>query len=193
MEENIKRKKFNICLLGESAVGKTSLTKSLTGESFNQNVMSTIGIDYILHKAIIDGKEFTFKIFDTAGQEKYNSMASSLLHTMDGFLLVFSVDNRQTLEKIEHWINSIEQSVNRNEKAFIVVGNKIDINQRTVSNEEGVNFAHERNMRYFETSARTGFGVKGAFNQIFQDLYELDKKKKKEKRMKMKKIIRELQ
>ena len=76
---------------------------------------------------------------------------------------------------------------------MILVGNKIDINQRAVSNEEGMNFAHERKMRYFETSASTGFGVKGAFNQIFQDLYELDKKKKKEKRMKMKKIIRELQ
>ena len=49
MEENIKRTKFNICLLGESDVGKTSLIKSLTRESFDQNVMSTIGIDYILH------------------------------------------------------------------------------------------------------------------------------------------------
>ena len=60
---------------------------------------------------------------------------------------------------------------------MILVGNKIDINEREVTNEEGIKFAKERNMKYFETSAKTGFGIKEAFNQIFQDIYELNKRK----------------
>jgi len=93
--------------------------------------------------------------------------------------LVFSVDNEQSLEKISKWIENIEENVNRKEKVLILVGNKIDINIRQVTHEGGMNFANERNMKYFETSARTGFGVKNAFNQIFQDVYELDEKIKR--------------
>ena len=177
MEEIIERTKFNICLLGETFVGKTSLMKSLTGYLPDKNIIATIGMDYILHQATIDGKKFRFKIYDIGDQKKNNSIASSILRTVDGFLLVFSVDNRESLERINSLIKNIEENVNRNEKVFILVGNKIDNNQRKVSNEEAVNFAHERNMRYFETSAKTGFGVNEAFNQIFQNIYELNKKK----------------
>ena len=93
--------------------------------------------------------------------------------------MVFSVDNEQSLEKISKWIENIEENVNRKEKVLILVGNKIDINIRQVTHEGEMNFANERNMKYFETSARTGFGVKNAFNQIFQDVYELDEKIKR--------------
>ena len=177
MDNNIKRRKFNVILLGEKLVGKTCLIHSLT-EKFDENQITTFRVDYIIHKAIIDGKEFEFKIYDTAGQERYDSISTSILKKMDGFLLVFSVDNKKTLDKISKWVDNIEDNVDRNEKVLILVGNKIDINRREVTNEEGMNFANERNMKYFETSAKTGFGINEAFNQIFQDIYELDEKMK---------------
>ncbi len=95
--------------------------------------------------------------------------------------MVFSVDNEQSLDKISKWIDNIEENVNRKEKVLILVGNKIDIdsNIRQVTHEGGMNFAKERNMKYFETSAKTGYGIKEAFNQIFQDVYELDEKIKR--------------
>ena len=176
MDNNIKRKKFNLILLGEKLVGKTCMVLSLTGKGFNENHIATIGVDYVIHKAKIDGKEFAFKIYDTAGQERYDSIAAGILKAADGFLLVFSVDKKKTLEKISKWVDNIEDNVDRNEKVLILVGNKIDINRREVTNEEGMNFAKERNMKYFETSAKTGFGINEAFNQIFQDIYEFNKK-----------------
>ena len=179
MDNNIKRKKFNLILLGEKLVGKTCMVLSLTGKGFNENHIATIGVDYVIHKAKIDGKEFAFKIYDTAGQERYDSIAAGILKAADGFLLVFSVDKKKTLEKISKWVDNIEDNVDRNEKVLILVGNKIDINRREVTNEEGMNFANERNMKYFETSAKTGYGIKEAFNQIFQDVYELDEKIKR--------------
>ena len=176
MDDNIKRTKFNVILLGEKSVGKTSLVLSLTGQPFNENQIANIGVDFVSHNAIIDGKEFVFKIYDTAEQERFDSISSSILKAADGFLLVFSVDKKKTLEKISKWVDNIEDNVDRNEKVLILVGNKIDINRREVTNEEGMNFAKERNMKYFETSAKTGIGIKEAFNQIFQDIYELDEK-----------------
>ena len=52
---------------------------------------------------------------------------------------------------------------------------EIKLSIREVTHEKGMNFAKERNMKYFETSAKTGFGINEAFNQIFQDIYKLDK------------------
>ena len=174
MDANIERKKFNVILLGEKSVGKTSLVLSLTGQPFNENQLATLGVNSVSHKAIIDGKELLFKIYDTTEQKRYNSISTSILRKIDGFLLVFSVDNEQSLEKISKWIENIEENVDRKEKVLILVGNKIDINIREVTNEEGMNFANERNMKYFETSAKTGFGIDEAFNKIFQDIYELN-------------------
>ena len=56
---------------------------------------------------------------------------------------------------------------------------EIKLSIREVTHEKGMNFAKERNMKYFETCAKTGYGIKEAFNQIFQDVYELDEKIKR--------------
>jgi len=93
MDDNIERTKFNIILLGETQVGKTSLIKFLTGKPFDEQKLATIGVDYEDREAVFDGKLFKFKIFDTAGQERYDSISNSILKKAYGFLLVFSVDN----------------------------------------------------------------------------------------------------
>ena len=127
MNNNIKRKKFNLSILGEKSVGKTCLVESLLGNPFDETSLATMGIDTVTHKVKIDGKEYVFKIFDTAGQERYNSVAATTIKIADGFLLVYSVNNKESLEKINIWIQNIEDFVNRKEKVLMLVGNKIDI------------------------------------------------------------------
>ena len=181
---DIKRTKFNICILGETTVGKTCIIESLSGKPFNEGKLATIGVDNVNHKTTIDGNKYIFKIFDTAGQERYKSIAGSTIKVADGFILVFSVDNKNSFDKISEWIDNIEQFIDRKEKILILFGNKIDINERQVSNEEAIKFAKERNMKYFETSAKTGFGIQNAFNQVFRDIYELNIKKKEDNKNK---------
>jgi len=171
----IKRKKFNVSILGETKVGKTNMVSVLKGQGFQSDILSTIGIDNFIDKAVFDNKEYTFKIFDTAGQERYQKVvADSTIKIADGFLMVFSVDKAETLEKINYWLNFIDEHTNLKEKALLLVGNKIDLPDRKVSNEEGFNFAKERNMKYFETSAKTGFGIREAFHQLYKDIYDLN-------------------
>ena len=171
---NIKRKKFNVSLLGESEVGKTCLVQVLTGIGFNEKNLSTIGMDTFLDKAEFDGNEYKFKIFDTNGQERYNSITDTTVKIADGFLLVFSVDKKQSFEKIQHWIEIIDNVVDIRTKALILVGNKIDKQNREVTNLEAMNFAKERKMEYFETSAKTGFQVKEVFDKIYEGIYKLN-------------------
>ena len=173
---SIKRTKFNVSLLGETAVGKTSMIQVKSGMPFNEDQLATVGIDNLMEKAKFDGTEYKFKIFDTAGQERYNSISGSTIKVADGFVLVFSVNLKSSLDKINLWIKSIEETVNIKEKALILVGNKKDIQDREVSTEEGENFAEKYNMKYFETSAKTGEGIQEAFNQIYRDIYDLNVK-----------------
>ena len=173
---DIKRTKFNINFLGDTAVGKTSIIKCYKGEEFDEGAIATIGIDYIMDKREIDGKTYTFKIYDTAGQERYKSICVSYLKIADGFLLVFSVDDKKTFKRIVKWMNEIIESINPKEKIIYLVGNKIDKNPREVSNEEAMNFAKENNIRYFETSAKTGFGVQELFKNLYQEIYDLNEK-----------------
>ena len=173
---NIKRTKFNLSLLGETAVGKTSMIQVKCGMAFNEDQLATVGIDNLLEKVKFGGEEYKFKIFDTAGQERYSQISSSTIKVADGFVLVFAVNLKSSFDRISLWIKSIEENVNIKEKAIILVGNKIDMPNREVSEEEAENFAKNYNIKYFETSAKTGKGIQEAFNQVYQDIYELSAK-----------------
>ena len=172
---SINRKKFNVTLLGEKTVGKTSLVQVLDGKPFNDTMLSTIGIDFSFQSATFDGKKYDFKIFDTAGQERFKSITGQTLKISDGFLLIFSVDKKSTFELVDQWIDSIKKNVDITKKVLILVGNKIDLENREISNEEAMNYAKENNIKYFETSAKTGLGIKEVFGQLYSDIYQLNK------------------
>ena len=173
---SIKRTKFNVSLLGETQVGKTSMISVKTGIEFDENQLATVGIDNFLDIAKFENQEYKFKIFDTAGQERYNSISSQTLKVADGYILVFAVDKRSSFEKIDLWIKSIEENVNIKKKALILVGNKCDLEKREVTKDEGEKFAQEHHMNYYETSAKTGEGIQEVFNQIYKEIYQLFKK-----------------
>jgi len=170
--ENIQRMKFNVCLLGESHVGKTCIASVFTGHPFDINALTTIGLENYLATEKFDGKDYKFKIFDTAGQERYRSIALSTINLSDGFLLVFAVDDRNSFETLEEWIKSIEDKCDISKKILILVGNKVDVENRKVKNEEAVAFANSKKIDYFETSAKTGFGITEIFHKIFESIYK---------------------
>ena len=168
----IIRTKFNISILGEGDVGKTTLVSVYSGKEFDFNTLKTVGIDNYFFNEKFDGQEYKFKVFDTAGQERYKSISNSTIRLADGFLLVFSVDKKYSFDLINEWLNTISSNCDISRKVIFLVGNKIDIKEREVSNEEAVNYAKTKNLIYNETSAKTGFGVKETFQKLFYTLYQ---------------------
>ena len=171
MNKYIKRKKFNVSLLGESEVGKTRIVNCYLGKEMEEINLSTIGIENYMDEKEFDGEIYKFKIYDTAGQERYKSISKSTIKITDGFLLVFSVNNKQSFKLINYWFDSIKDETETSKKVIILVGNKIDLDNRQVTNEEAVNYAKMKNILYLETSAKTGFGIKELFKQLYQDIY----------------------
>ena len=91
--------------------------------------------------------------------------------------MVFSVVDEKSFKQIDYWLDSIREETDIHKKVIYLVGNKIDLDKREVSNEDAVNYAKLRQIKYYETSAKTGFAVNQVFNKIFQDIYDLFKEK----------------
>ena len=99
-EKNITS--INLITLGDGQVGKTSLNLRYTNDFFSNNYISTIGIDYkFKNEKLKDGGEINVKIFDTAGQERYRSLAPNFLKKADGIVLVYDITYKKSFEKIK--------------------------------------------------------------------------------------------
>ena len=167
-----RKKKITIMLLGDSQVGKTSLTLSLTKNKFDDSLLTTLGKESYIHQVNLHGHNVKMKIWDTAGQERFKSMSVSVIKTVDGLVLVYSIASRQSFNNLESWLKQLNEVTDLSKKPVILIGNKSDlVNKREVTYEEGEKFAKEHGYNFYETSAMTGQNVNEAFNDIFEQLY----------------------
>jgi len=168
---------LKVILLGNSGVGKTSLMQKWVTQRFNQIYKATIGADFLTKKIEIDGKAVTMQIWDTAGQERYESLGSAFYRGADACVLTFDVTNRESFERLCWWrdkfmLNSKGSSRrlpdNKSPPAFFVLlANKIDLEERVVTSEEIVTFCEENGgIQYFEVSAKEGINVDSVFRTI---------------------------
>ena len=110
---------------------------------------------------MIDKEIIHIKIWDTAGEERYRSLTKGFFKNGEGIIIVYDVTNKNSFESLKFWIDSIENNNNLENKIMpaVILGNKIDISNRQVNENEAQEFAKNRNYKYFEVSAKSGQGV----------------------------------
>ena len=153
--------KCQLLIIGDSTVGKTSIITRFANGTFDSNYLATVGLDNFTKDEIIDYKTIRIKIWDTAGQERYKSLTKGFFRNAEGVMLVYDVTNSETYENLKYWMQSIKNNLGENmgEIPIIIIGNKIDCQEREVSVEEAENFWKEQGFPYFETSAKTGENI----------------------------------
>mmetsp|Transcript_4078 Transcript_4078/g.6002 ORF Transcript_4078/g.6002 Transcript_4078/m.6002 type:complete len:203 (-) Transcript_4078:3991-4599(-) len=157
---------FRLLLIGETAVGKTSLMMQYADETFPQIFVTTVGIDFKRKTLDIDGKEITLEIWDTAGQERFQSITTAYLRGAHAIMVCYDVTNRDSFEKVENWIHKID-SYSNVDVDKVLVGNKCDLeNDRVISTSEGQELACKFGMGFFETSAKENMNVAHAFEHV---------------------------
>lgn len=177
--------KFNVCIFGDSKVGKTSMISVLTGQGFSDSVLSTIGIANAYDNATIDDRKYKVKIIDTAGQETYSNIANAQVRQGDGFILTYSINSRSSFSVLGDWLNRINSAVDIKTTPVVIAGNKCDLQeQREVSKEEGEKYAKDRGFEFLETSAKDNINIKEIFEILYRKIHEKILKKEGEEKEK---------
>ena len=173
-EDNPDMPSFKIILLGDSTVGKTSLIVRFCDGGFNEECVSTIGVDtktkYVRH----NNKKIELEIWDTAGQERFKSLATKFYQGADGIILMYDITQKKTFNNIKYWLTNIMDSVDSKKVAIIVIGNKLDLPNIEVEKEAGEKFCSQHNLQLIETSCKDNINVKEAFNYLIDKMIELD-------------------
>ena len=161
----------NIILLGSSNVGKSNMMNQFLTGQFKEAYFATIGINCLNKRFSFDGKKVKINYYDTAGQERYNSLNLTLLRKADGVILVYDITSQESFRKIDFWIQELHNK-NKDSKVLMLVGNKTDLdNEREVSFQQGEKKANEIGCPFMETSAKTNHNIKECFEKASRILY----------------------
>ena len=170
MSENYKSIEYKFILLGDSKVGKSSIYARLSGKSFSESIMSTIGTETIIlnfDNVQFDQenhKNFKIVLFDTVGQERYRSITKSYFRDSQGIVLIYSIDDEISFQHVQTWLDSIKDSLSdwkRSGYIVMLLGNKLDIaeenmEKRMILTEEAEKICLEQGIYWGgECSAKT--------------------------------------
>lgn len=171
---------FGICLLGDTSVGKTSFVDRIINSNFNYKSNATIGVEYTTKyfKTIINSKEYNYKwsIWDTAGQEVYNSLIRTYYRNGPVYILMFDKTEKMSFNELKKWYDSIK-TLGTDKKFIYIVGNKIDNSKYEVTYNDIIKKVEDDDFKYYEISVKNNLNLDLLINSINNDLlsYILDK------------------
>lgn len=176
-----------LVLLGEAAVGKSSLVLRFVNNDFQENKEPTIGAAFLTQKCNLPTRTIKFEIWDTAGQERFASLAPMYYRNAQAALVVYDLTKPTSLIKAKHWVAELQRQASPG-IVIALVGNKLDLTNdgagsgggddaedaggedsgdaRKITTEEAKAYAEEEGLLFFETSAKTGYNVTEVFTAI---------------------------
>jgi len=178
-----------LVLLGEAAVGKSSLVLRFVNNDFQENKEPTIGAAFLTQKCNLPTRTIKFEIWDTAGQERFASLAPMYYRNAQSALVVYDLTKPTSLIKAKHWVAELQRQASPG-IVIALVGNKLDLTNeagssnsgedgtetpegeetegdaRKVSTAEAEAYAEEEGLLFFETSAKLGTNVPEVFTAI---------------------------
>ena len=168
MNDYISEGNYNYLLkfiiIGDAAVGKSNLLVRYTSGQFKEEYQLTIGVEFGSNNVIIGDNTYRIQIWDTAGQENFRSITRSYYKNTACAIIVYEISNKKSFENISSWIEECKNTAPKS-ILMVLVGNKCDLDNREVTEEEGREFAEKNGMIFFETSAKTGKNVEELFKQ----------------------------
>ena len=174
-------KKCKVLMLGDSAVGKTSLINRFVEDRFAQNLVGTVGVDFKMKRMWLgpNGDQFTLQIWDTAGQERFHRITKTYYRGADAIYLTFDCTSRETLDNLEYWVRNIKTNAS-NSVEVLLAANKVDLREGATEEEQqniddiverGRQMAEVYGILYYPTSAKTGEGVEDSFKNLAETVY----------------------
>ncbi|MHA2008237.1 MAG: GTP-binding protein [Promethearchaeota archaeon] len=176
---------FKITVIGDGAVGKTSLIKKYTQGAFKKEYIATLGTQFSKYEEVIDGEKVELYLWDIAGQDSFQALRQRFYTGSSGAIIVFSHAPEQpnSYEHVPRWLNDIKKFCGN--IPIVLFGNKVDLvdegelnsdpNIPTSDSNVEAYAKENRFVGYYKTSALTGNGVTEAFKALVKKLYMIAK------------------
>ena len=168
-------------LIGDSGVGKTSIIKQFSTGEFDPECISSISGQYNSKKMKVNDKEIKLDLWDTAGQDRYRSLAKIFYQDAKIIVFVYDITSKSSFEGLKnYWYKQVQANSDKN-AILAVVGNKSDLYlNEEIKMEDGKNFADSIGAIFQTTSAKSNVGIDLLFNHVVKKYLDPDFDYKKE-------------
>ncbi|CAG9334088.1 unnamed protein product [Blepharisma stoltei] len=157
---------LKVVVLGESGVGKSSVVLRFITNVFNPTSEATLGASFVGKALSFNDKILKFNIWDTAGQEKYHSLAKMYYRDADAAIMVYDITKRDSFNGLKKWYEELKENGPR-DIVVAIAGNKEDlVENEAVSPQDAKAYADSIGAIFRKTSAKTCTGI----DQIFKDI-----------------------
>ena len=161
---------YKLVLLGETAVGKSSLALRFARNQFLEYQESTIGAAFLTQSVDLDGETIKFEIWDTAGQERYHSLAPMYYRGAKAAVVVYDITSNASFERSKSWVAELQQSGSVS-MVIALTGNKADLDDaREVATSDAQQFAKDNGLLFMETSAKGNVNIHELFQMVAKHL-----------------------
>ena len=155
--------------MGDTCVGKSCLLVRFSDDIFNENYVTTIGVDFRFKTMLVNEKITKIQIWDTAGQERYRSITTAYYRGAAAIFICFDLTNHDSFVNLNNWLEEVAKYTDNNIDKLILA-NKSDLNEKKVTKKEMDDFEKKTGIKIMEVSAKTGIGVEDAFKTMIEKL-----------------------
>lgn len=172
-DDEVEHLQYKVIVMGDGAVGKTSLINRYCQDGFAQSYKQTIGVDFFNKRIVLPGQvNVTLQIWDIGGQQIGGKMLAKYIFGCAAVLLVYDVTNPDSFKNVDDWLTFVREEFRNSPKQphISLVGNKIDITPRQVKPEKHNAYATDHHLVPFFVSAKSGEKVNAMFTRIAAEL-----------------------
>lgn len=162
---------LKVVLLGDSGVGKSSIVLRFVADNFKGDEDATIGASFMGKMMQFNEKSIKFNIWDTAGQDRYHTLAKMYYRDAQAAILVYDITKTASFLGLKRWNEELSENGPK-DLIKVIAGNKEDlVEAETVNPTEVREFAAEIGASYKKTSAKTSYGIEQVFKEIASSIY----------------------
>ena len=169
---------FKLVLIGDTCVGKSCILVRFSDDIFDDNYVTTIGVDFRFKTMVVKNKVVKIQIWDTAGQERYRSITTAYYRGAAAIIICCDCTNKESFNNIKNWVEEIGKYTDKDSVDKMVFMNKCDlVEDRCIKKDEIDKFQKENGIKVLEVSAKTGEGIDKGFEYIIEKLIDKNDKK----------------
>jgi len=161
---------FKLLLIGDSAVGKSSILLRFCDNSFQEGTVNLTSVDFKTKTIQLDGNPIQLQVWDTAGQERFRTITSSFYRGAHGIIVVYDITDQSSFNNVKLWMQEIQRYASAG-VCKMLVGNKLDLeDRRVVTTSTAKEYADSLAVPFLEASAKTGDGIDKAFQTLTEEV-----------------------